>query len=114
HLFNLRAVRLVATNYPAYFPTEVSTNTRAWLQQNWRMWADGNEENCIRYGLLSGFPLEAVERFAEHKRTNQQLRLDEVVYSPVTNLSYGGFEPEKDAAYMCQLDNIFIESKIKW
>jgi hypothetical protein len=114
HLFNLRAVRLIATYNPTYFPAEVSTDTRAWLQQHWRMWADGNDENCIRYGLLSGFPLEAAVRFAEHKRTGQQLPLEQVVYSPVTNLSYCGFEAEKDVAYMGQLDEIFRESKIKW
>ena len=114
HLFNLQAVRLVATNYPTYFPAEVSTDVLTWLQQNWRMWADGHDENCIRYGLLSGFPLEAVVRFAEHKRAKQQLPIEQVVYSPVTNLSYCGFEAEKDAAYMCQLDEIFLESKIKW
>jgi hypothetical protein len=114
HLFNLRAVRLVVANYPAYFPASACTETRAWLQQNWRMWADGYEENCIRYGLLSGFPLGAVLRFTEHKRTGQPLPMEQVVFSPVTHLSYGGFEPEKDAAYMRQLDEIFLESKIKW
>lgn len=114
HLFNLQMVRLVATNYPAYFPAEVSTDASTWLQQNWHMWADGQDENCIRYGLLSGFPLEAAVRFAQHKQTGQRLPLEQVVYSPVTNLSYGGFEAEKDAAYMRQLDEIFLESKIKW
>lgn len=44
------------------------------------------------------------------KETNNE----QVMYSPVTNLSYFGFEAEKDAAYMRQLDEIFIESKIKW
>ncbi|GAC1369711.1 MAG: hypothetical protein NVS2B12_14190 [Ktedonobacteraceae bacterium] len=114
HLFNLQAVRLIAIHYPTYFPTKVSTDTHIWLQQNWPMWADGKDENCIRYGLLSGFPLEAVVRFAQHKRTGQRLPIEQVVHSPVTNLSYFGFEVEKDIAYMSQLDEIFRESKIKW
>lgn len=113
HLFNLRAVRLLAARYPAYFPAEVGTDTRDWLQTHWRMWADGHGKNCIRYGLLSGFPLHSVLQFAEHKRTGQKLSLEHVVYSSVTNLSYGGFEAEKDAAYMCQLDEIFRASGIK-
>jgi hypothetical protein len=114
HLFNLRAVRLVATHYPSYFPAEVRTDPRTWLQQNWRMWADGNDENCIRYGLLSGFPFEATVRFAQHKHTGQRLPMEQVVHSLVTNLSYCGFDAEKDAAYMRQLDEIFRESKIRW
>jgi hypothetical protein len=114
HLFNLQAVRLIATNYPIYFPAEVSTDTNIWLQQNWHMWADGKDENCIRYGLLSGFPLEAVVQFAQHKRTGQRPPIEQAIRSPITNLSYCGFEAEKDMAYMCQLDEIFRESKIKW
>lgn len=114
HLFNLQAVRLIATHYPTYFPAEVNTDTATWLQQNWHMWADGKNENCIRYGLLSGFPLEAVVRFAQHKRRGQQLPIEQGVCSPVTNLSYFGFEAEKDMAYMSQLDEIFRESEIRW
>jgi hypothetical protein len=113
HLFNLRAVRLIATHYPTYFPAEVSIDTRTWLQQHWRIWADGNNENCIRYGLLSGFPLEAAVQFAQHKNTDHQLPIGQVIRSLVTNLSYFSFNMEKDAAYMRQLDEIFLESKIK-
>ena len=114
HLFNLRAVRLVAVHYPAYFPAEANTDTRAWLEHNWRTWTDGTNENCIRYGLLSGFPLEAAVWFAQHKHTGHRLPIEQVVHSIVTNLSYCGFEAEKDAAYMRQLDEIFKESRITW
>lgn len=113
HLFNLRAVRQVATNHPAYFPAEVIADTRNWLAQNWPMWRDGIDDNCIRYGLLSGFPLEAAIQFARQKSTGQRLPINRVIHSSVTNLSYFSFDAEQDAAYVRQLDEIFIASGIK-
>jgi len=109
HLFNLLAVRQVALNYPEYFPGGVVTDTRAWLQHNWQLWADGNGDNCIRYGLLSGFPLEAVLAFA----ANKNLAGKHPARSAETHLSYFGVNVEKDRAYIEQLDAIFFQSGVK-
>ncbi|HEU5377805.1 MAG TPA: hypothetical protein VFV38_20470 [Ktedonobacteraceae bacterium] len=109
HLFNLLAVRHVAMNYPEYFPGDVVTDTRAWLQHNWHVWADGNSGNCIRYGLLSGFPLEAVLAFAANKNPTGK----HLTWSTETHLSYFGVNAEKDDAYMEQLDAIFLQSSVK-
>lgn len=103
HLFNLLAVRQVALNYPEYFPLEVATDTKAWLERNWQLWADGNGTNCIRYGLLSGFPLEAAQAFSASKATDGK----HPVRSVVTYLSYFGVNAEKDSAYIRQLDEVF-------
>ncbi|HEU5380264.1 MAG TPA: hypothetical protein VFV38_32980 [Ktedonobacteraceae bacterium] len=114
HLFNLQAVRQVAINYPEYFPIEVTGNPRPWLEQNWNLWEDGKRENCIRYGLLSGFPLEAVLNFSEHKERKQQVSsVKQWVHSQVTNLSYYGFNAEKDEEYISQTDEIFIAIRSK-
>ncbi|GCE28338.1 hypothetical protein KDA_38220 [Dictyobacter alpinus] len=51
HLFNLLAVRQVATNYPEYFPKEVVTDTQTWLERNWQLWADGTGMNCILFNM---------------------------------------------------------------
>lgn len=107
-LFNLLAVRQVAKNYPEYFPAEVVTDTRNWLQNNWKIWADGRGKNCIRYGLLSGFPLDAALAFSQNKGAKEE----QSVMSETMYLSYFGANAEKDQEYIQQLDEIF--SAIVW
>ena len=107
-LFNLLAVRQVATNYPEYFPAEVRTDTRDWLQNNWTTWTDGRGMNCIRYGLLSGFPLEAAMKFSLDKEAKEKKH----VWSEEMHLSYFGADTEKDQTYIQQLDEIF--SSLLW
>jgi hypothetical protein len=127
HLFNLPAVRHIATHYPVYFPhSKILTDTKNWLQSNWELWADGRGMNCIRYGLLSGFPLDAAIKFSLYKRIRQKLEesqpitdeeqeLYETAYfadSRLTALSYFGFNTEKNGEYIRQLDEIYQESGI--
>lgn len=107
-LFNLLAVQQVAKNYPEYFPAEIAIDTRSWLQHNWAVWADGKGMNCIRYGLLSGFPLEAATKFSRNKEAKEKTH----VWSKKTNLSYSGANAEKDQKYIQQLDEIF--SSLSW
>jgi len=108
-LFNLLAVQQVAKNYPEYFPAEVVIDTRNWLQNNWQIWADGRGMNCIRYGLLSGFPLEAALKFSLNKEAKEK----QAVRSEKTNLSYWGVNPEKDKQYIQQLDALFTQSGVE-
>ncbi|QBD76292.1 hypothetical protein EPA93_09840 [Ktedonosporobacter rubrisoli] len=127
-LFNLLAVQQVARNYPQYFPEEVLREPRNWLQNNWMLWADGRGMNCIRYGLLSGFPLGSVLKFAMYKEVRKKLedgqetalteeerelmQAKQSALSWTTMLSYFSFYPEDDQRYMQQLDEIYLA--LKW
>jgi hypothetical protein len=127
HLFNLSAVRHVAANYPACFPSpEMLTHTKEWLQNNGKFWADGGGINCIRYGLLSGFPLDSAIKFSLYRRIDRKLETDQTLtheeqelrqiahsaYSRRTALSYWGFDVEKNNEYLRQIDEIYQESGI--
>ncbi|MBV9021101.1 MAG: hypothetical protein JOZ71_10345 [Ktedonobacteraceae bacterium] len=127
-LFNLLAVRQVARNYPAYFPhSKILTHPKDWLQNNWKVWADGEGRNCIRYGLLSGFPLDSAVKFSLYKRIRQKLQegqpitqeeqelyqTAQIAASRLTHVSYFGFHAEKNNEYIRQLDEIFQQSRIR-
>lgn len=128
HLFNLPAVRYVAANYPACFPyPEMLTQTKEWLQNNWEYWADGRGMNGVRYGLLSGFPLDSAIKFSLYGRirgkqeegqplTDEEQELSQTAhsaYSRLTALSYWGFDVERNNEYLRQLDEIYQESGIE-
>jgi hypothetical protein len=128
HLFNLSAVRHVAANYPDClgYP-KLLAHTKEWLQNNWKFWADGRGMNCIRYGLLSGFPLDSAIKFSLHARidekletgqplTDEEQELCQTVHpacSRLTGLSYRGFDREKNNEYLRQIDEIYQESGIR-
>jgi hypothetical protein len=128
HLFNLPAVRHVAANYPACFPyPEIRTQTKEWLQDNGKFWADGRGMNCIRYGLLSGFPLDSAIKFSLDGRIDRKLEAGQPLTdeeqevhqashsaaSRLTDLSYCGFDVEKNNEYLLQIDEIYQESGIE-
>jgi hypothetical protein len=70
-VLNLNAASLVVKNNPDQFPVEARDNPGEWLLNHIDDWDSDtihNEENEIRYGLLSGFSPDAVELFPRYKK----------------------------------------------
>ncbi|MFH1394911.1 MAG: hypothetical protein ABIH09_02005 [Candidatus Omnitrophota bacterium] len=68
-IINIKAANKVMKEHPGYFPEEARINTKTWLKNNLYEWdyAEGKEptrKQNVRYGLLSGFCLNAVEKFS--------------------------------------------------
>lgn len=66
-VINLRSAKRVIDQYSQYFPPEARGNTKDWLLNNYAAWVDGSELiNQVRYGLLSGFPIDAILDMQEY------------------------------------------------
>jgi len=77
-IVNLRAVARVIRNNPAYFPEEALLGPVVWLISNpsqWYGWYAGVTQYIleIRYGLLSGYPLNACLKEFEYNQVRRRL-----------------------------------------
>lgn len=60
-LVNIPAFKRLTMLHPAIFPPEAQTESKKWLTDHMKTWIhQGNRESTIQYGLLSGFPIQAV------------------------------------------------------
>ena len=75
-LVNLKAAIRVIRNNSIYFPEEALLNPISWLINNPTQWYPGAIEGIedIRYGLLSGFPLNACLKCVKCDQTHRRLR----------------------------------------
>jgi hypothetical protein len=101
-MLNIRAVQRVMTIHPDHFPLEVKAHPKEWLQSNFKEWWDGNN---MRYGLISGFPPEAIRKFINGER-------EESVGSDKLELGFIG-DPKRDGPFITALENIYEESGIQ-
>jgi hypothetical protein len=61
---NVLAAKRVVQLHKSYFPNEAHANLKEWLLNQPSEWVDSQNPHAnIRYGLLSGFPLDAVTKF---------------------------------------------------
>jgi hypothetical protein len=61
---NLLAAKRVIQFHSSYFPNEAHVNLKEWLLNSPNEWIDSyNADANIRFGLLSGFPLDSVTKF---------------------------------------------------
>lgn len=77
-IVNLKAATRVIRNNSVYFPEEALLDPVAWLISNpsqWYGWYAGVTQHIleIRYGLLSGFPLNACLKESEYHQVRKRL-----------------------------------------
>ena len=77
-IVNLKAATRVIKNNPAYFPEEALLDPAVWLISNpsqWYGWYAGAMQYTveIRYGLLSGYPLNACLKEFEYYQVRKRL-----------------------------------------
>ena len=82
-LVNLRAAEHVIKNNPSVFPSEALANPTQWIVDNSSDWYQIQPVSdpigdifTIRYGLLSGFPLDASTKFQPYWRAWDKLKAD--------------------------------------
>lgn len=122
-IFNLSAVQKVIKNHPQFFPSEAQNNPREWLTR----WVKSRQDvdldkqdekskeerrriintKITRAGLLSGYPIWAVEKFVQEKLATKQKNtlsqnIPEFIDKKSTVLNYVSY-PEYQ-----QLDNDYI------
>jgi len=75
-VINVDAATRVMREHPGYFPKEARANPKTWLKNNRSEWDHINNsknpgrKKHIRYGLLSGFSLNASEKFVDNADEN--------------------------------------------
>ena len=77
---NLVSAHNVITNAAEYFPSQAMSNTRDWLATSPQEWKQGDNFDDpskdvyqIRYGVLSGFSLEAAILYAPFQRLEKKI-----------------------------------------
>ena len=77
-IVNLRAIARVIRNNHDYFPSEALLDPVSWLINNptqWYEWYAGASQGIIeiRYGLLSGYPLNACLKYVKYCQVRKRL-----------------------------------------
>jgi hypothetical protein len=110
-LINLKAAAQVMANFPEYFPQVAKDNLENWLKLDITQWSTYSEKpddiREIRWGLLSGYPLESVLQWCRNKN-DRGFNLQNKYH----NIYYSGYDMVQDTLYLKQLDQLFDESGI--
>lgn len=74
-IVNLKATTRVIRNNPDYFPEEALLNPTTWIVNNPAQWYPSAKEDIeeVRYGLLSGFPLNACLKYVKYCQARRRL-----------------------------------------
>jgi len=108
-LVNLEATQLVVENNQICFPKGIEKYLVYWLRaypEKWVHQRQGSVMACIRHGLLSGYPRDAVLKYTGLKSKGAKF------IGNSANQGFFGYKLE-DQLYLAQLEEIYQESGIE-